>query len=280
MLEVMPGTLLDHVRSLLAEARRAITAPLNAMTPQDAFNGYLEWASTQVRALRGVISAAELDRLITTRLYWSMFARSPVDFGPALRSTVDGELHARQAALDVALRVFDADVATWGGGRALAVVPDTSVFIEHGAGFPDLGWHEMLQERSNVPIRLVVTMAAVRELDAKKLSRDQAAAGQQVRSQVRAALRRIEELFPRNDQQSRFDTGLSRVTTTLLTDDLGHDPLSDADGEMIRRGLDVRPYAGRGMLVTYDLAQTFRARAAGLDAHRLRYGYEDATPAR
>ena len=46
---------------------------------------------------------------------------------------------------------------------------------------------------------------------------------------------------------------------------------------MIRRGLDLLPFAGRAMLVTYDLNQAFRARSAGLESVRLRYEYETAT---
>lgn len=275
MLELVPGIALADARTRLSEALRMLTDARGGFTAQDRFNGYLEWVATQTRLCRGVFSPADLDRLITTGLYWSLLGSSPVDLGSAISPTLDGELEARAVALEHELREFDSIAARWGAGRALAVVPDTSVFVEHGAAFPELPWHEILDQRSNVPIHIAVTMAVVRELDGKKLSRDQSPDGQQVRSQVRAALRRIEELFPWNDHQARFDENLNRTYTTLLTDDLGHFPLPDADGEMIRRGLSVLPYAGRAMLVTYDLAQTFRARAAGLAAHRLRYSYED-----
>jgi hypothetical protein len=280
MLELVPGTSLDHVRSLLVEASRATTQPLNASGPQEAFNDYFLWAANQVRALRGVISPADLDRLVTTRRYWSMLGRSFIDFGPALRFDIEEELLGRRAGFDRELERFDAHRAVWRNGQALALVPDTSVFIEFGYDFPTQPWHTLLGERSNVRILLVITMAAVHELDAKKLSRDNTSHGVSVRNGVHGALRRIEELFPWNTSQTDFHSEEmeigNHVVTVLLSDDLDHVPLPDADGEMIRQGIKVRPYSGRASLVTYDLAQMFRAREAGLESKRLRYDYEPA----
>jgi hypothetical protein len=273
MLELAPGTHVQ-VRAALVEAARATNDVIGAMTATDIVNAYFLWAANQVRALRHAISHADLDRLITTHRYWAMYGGSGMDLGAAGSTTIQDEMLARMAALEGEIVALDRDLATWGNGRALAVIPDTSVFVEHGGAFPELPWHEMLNQRSNVPIHVVVTMAVVRELDGKKLSRDNSSQGVSVRNGVQAALRRIEELFPWNEQQQRFDEDLRRVDTTLLTDDLGHIPLPDPDGEMIRRGLAVMPYSGSATLVTYDLSQTFRARAAGLGAHRLRYGYE------
>jgi hypothetical protein len=274
MLELLPGTNLANVRGALVEARRSLTEARNGFGIADRYNSYNTWAANAVNQLRYQLAPADVDRLITTRLYWSLLGKSPVDVGPALVPLVDNELQARDTALLAEIGLFDAEVAGWGNGQAVAVVPDTTVLIEMGGTFADREWHTLLDLRPHESVLLVVTMAAVAELDAKKLSRDQTSQGQQVRTGVRAALKRIEELFPDNDWRTRIDhsgTITSTVTTVLLTDTLAHEPLPSADAEMISRGLSILPYAGRCIFVTYDLNQAFRARTAGLEAKRLKY---------
>jgi hypothetical protein len=276
----MPGTRVQ-VRAALLEAARATSDVRGSQTNLDLFNAYFLWAANQVRALRGMISSSDLDRLVTTRRYWAMYGRNVADFGSSVRTTIEDEMFAREEALREEVQVFDRNDSKWGHGEALIVVPDTTVFVHHGYDFPEVEWHDVLGQRSNVEILLTVTMAAVRELDAKKLSRDNSAQGQAVRKGVHGALRRIEELFAWNDAKTPFITPPKHpggreadVVTALLIDDLDHIPAADADGEMIGRGLALLPYSGRAMLVTFDLNQTFRARAAGLEAFRLRYDYE------
>lgn len=288
MLRLQLGATQKAVRRALVQARSALNKPLGTESPVAAFNLWRLWASQQVVALRNLISEDDLNRLITTRLYWSLLSANSDHIDRAsLLTTVKDELMARDLALYDELSAFDRDVTSWGAGNALVLVPDTSVFIEMGDTFTEVDWHARLKVRPHIPIYLVVTMAALVELDGKKLSKDTSAHGNLVRTQVRAALRRIEELFPANQDRTTFEhthltgggaTIATFVYTALLTDPLAHVPLESADAEMIRRGLDLVPYAGRGMLVSYDLNQTFRARAAGLESTRLRYGYETGKP--
>jgi PIN domain len=282
MLSLRPDAPLTSVHAALVEARRATTEVQNAPNVGEGFVRWQLWATDQVRMLRGLIYEDDLNRLITTRLYWSLFgSNSNYLDNRALHATVQNEMVERQTALDAEIKAFDSDLANWGNGSALVVVPDTSVFIAMGGSFADADWHRLLVERPSVKIHVVVTMAAVVELDGKKLSRDNTAHGQQVRIGVRAALKRIEELFYRNSARFAYTTasGFHTNTVSLLTDDLAHVPLESADAEMIRRGLDLLPYAGRAKLVSYDLNQTFRARAAGLESTRIRYDYEDESRA-
>lgn len=281
MLELVPGCSLEYVRDALREASRATDQALGGTYAQDRFNDYLMWTANQVARLRVAISATDLDRLITTPRYKSLFGRSFIDIGPAASEIVQDELMSRRDALDAELASFEQDMGKWGNGRAVAVVPDTSVFLEHGDEFATLPWHPLVNERSNVMILLVVTMQVVRELDRRKLNPDNSARGKLLRSRARAALREIERLFPWNDAQedhtSNHDEAIkSHVFTTLLTDDLQHVPLADPDAEIISRAVAVKPYAGDATLVSYDLAQTFRARAADLESVRLTYGWEDS----
>ena len=280
MLKLLPGVALTTVRAALVEARRATTEVLNGGNPSETFNRWHSWAANQRLQLRGLISEYDLDRLITSRLYWSLFgSNSNYIEGPTLTTTVQNEVTARQEALDIELRTFDSDSLSWGNGNALAIVPDTSVFIAMGGEFADAEWHHLLDERPSVKVLVVVTMAALVELDGKKLSRDQTDHGVLVRTQVRAALKRIEEIFYANSARHSYEEsgGFRNTTIALLTDDLSHVPLETADAEMVRRGLDLLPYAGRSKLVSYDLNQTFRARAAGLESSRLKYDYETET---
>jgi hypothetical protein len=245
------------------------------------FNRWMLWAANQRVVLRGLISDDDIDRLITSRQYWTLFgSNSNYLDGLTLSTTVQNELLVRQTALDAELKAFDADTQRWGSGGALIVVPDTSVFVAMGGGFADVEWHHLLDERPSVNVQVVVTMAAVVELDGKKLSRDKSDHGELVRTQVRSALKRIEEMFYSNTARHSYEEagGFHNTTVSLLTDDLGYVPLDSADAEMVRRGLDLLPYAGRAQLVSYDLNQTFRARAAGLESTRLRYAFEDESP--
>ena len=282
MLDLLPGTDLTAVRAALVEARRTITEVHNGAGTADRFNLYNIWAANALDALRYLLSPVDIDRLVTTRLYWSLFGKTPIEIGPALDGLVSKELRARDYALMAEIGLLDANWADWHKGLGVAVVPDTSVFVELGGTFPDREWHKMLDIRPHVPVFLVVTMAAVAELDGKKLSRDSSGHGKHVTAGVRAALHRIEELFPTNDSRRDFthhEVITSTVTTVLLTDSITHVPLTSADAEMISRGVSILPYAGRCVLVSYDLNQTFRARTAGLEAHRLLYGFEEAEPA-
>lgn len=277
MLQLQPGVTLSNVHDALVEASRATTQAIGAQSSIDVFNEYGTWAANQIAALRHLIAPAELDRLVMTRRYWALLGASPVDFGPSLRRNVEDELNARKEAFDREAKNFAEDMQSWGNTYTLAVVPDTSVFVEYGYDFPAVNWHEILRERPHLPIYLVVTMAAVVELDGKKLSRDSSAHGKKVLGGVRGALRRIEQLFPTTDSRPTFthkEIITSTVTTALLTDGLAHVPLVSADAEMIQRGLDLLPYSGRSMLVTYDVNQAFRARSAGLEATKLKYDYE------
>jgi hypothetical protein len=276
MLDLLPGTDLGNVRKGLENALSTLTTARSAFTLIDRFNAYLTWANIAANVLRYQVSANDLDRLITTRVYWSMLGRNPTDFGSALPSLLDYEMQARDTALVAELDLFDADVAEWGNRRAVSVIPDTSALIELGGSFPELDWHDVLAVRSNVRILVVLTMAAVTELDGKKMSRDNSAQGQKVRAGVRGALRRIETLFPTNTYRNQHIGKRSGGTayTVLLSDRLDHVPLPSADAEMISRGVAIQTYSGRSILVTFDVNQAFRSRAAGIDAHRLTYDYE------
>jgi hypothetical protein len=277
MLKLLPGVALATVRAALVEARRATTEVMNGGNPSETFDLWLLWAANQRILLRRLISEDDLDRLITSRLYWSLFgSNSNYIERRTLSTTVQNEVIARQDALDNELRTFDADSLSWGNGQALAIVPDTSVFAAMGGSFADAEWHHLLDERPSVKLYVVVTMAAVVELDGKKLSRDKSEHGELVRTQVRAALKRVEEMFYSNSARHSYEEvgSFQPTTIALLTDELGHVPLESTDAEMVRRGLDLLPYAGRSKLVSYDLNQTFRARAARLESSRLKYDYE------
>jgi PIN domain len=282
MLSLRPYVSLESVRAALVEARRATTEVQNAPNVSEGFSLWQIWAAAQVRMLRPLLYEDDLNRLITTRLYWSLFgSNSNYLDSRALSATVQNEMTERQNALDAEVMNLDADLQRWGRGGSLVLIPDTTVLIEKGYEFPELNWRKIVEVREGLDIFLVITMAAIVELDGKKLSRENSEHGKSVRTGVRGALKRIEEMFPTNDSQAPFwhkETITSKVTSTLLTDDLAHVPLNTADAEMIQRGLDLLPYAGRAMLVTYDLNQAFRARSAGVESKRLRYGYEDERP--
>ncbi len=83
------------------------------------FNNYLEWASEQVRLFANLVREEEIDRLITTRRYWTLLTLDPSAVSRlTLRLLVDGEITQRIAYLTAVHQSAKADLARWENGEA------------------------------------------------------------------------------------------------------------------------------------------------------------------
>jgi hypothetical protein len=109
----------------------------------------------------------------------------------------------------------------------LIVVPDTSAFVE-GMYFTDLNWQELADVDPHEPVRLVVPILVIEELDELKRGRDR------IRDRARSVLRRLWELNS-NQKQPAVIPGSRPVTVDVLADDLWHVRLPVNDTEIIER---------------------------------------------
>ncbi len=276
-----PGTNRENLRTTLDTVRTDASNLRGAHSGNayDRLLKYLDWATGAVRSLSYQISDSDISRLILTRRYEALLAGAGHLAGTEQQRFVNGvvslELDERVAALDEAIKALDELTKRW-GRRSAFVVADSSLYIEHTDKLEDLDlapvcslWEE--------PIRLIVPMVVVDELDGLKQNRRA-----HVRWRAGYTLAVLDRLFAdgmhpavlrREDFSALGSGGIPRgeVTIELLFDPPGHTRLPIADDEIIDRALAVQGLAGQPVaLLTYDTGQATRARAAGLKVVKLR----------
>lgn len=138
------------------------------------------------------------------------------------------------------------------------VVPDTSAFLE-GEYFTDLNW-QALAEAGAQPVRLVVPVLVIEELDAHKRGRDRQ------RDRAVSVLRRLWELGGSDPERIARIPGRA-VTAEVFLDGAWHIRRPVNDDEIIERALAIAEITGREViLAAADFAMLYRASAAGLKA--------------
>jgi len=140
----------------------------------------------------------------------------------------------------------------------LIVVPDTSAFLE-GEYFTDLDWQALIGAGAGEPVRLVVPVLVVEELDEHKRGKDR------VQGRARSVLHRLWELADGGARQAATIPGSRPVTVEVLTDGSWHVRRPVNDNEIIERALTVAELTGRDVvLAAGDYSMLFQASAAGL----------------
>ncbi|MFH9959059.1 PIN domain-containing protein [Streptomyces roseolus] len=222
---------------------------------------YLEWANESQRMLIGQVSGRDIDRLIRTRTYQSLLDGvghlGSTDHSRLLNGLLTNEIRERVADLDEAWSSFSAQMDRWPAERAV-VVPDTSFFIHHHPKFEEVDFFGGLAPEGEV-VSVVVPMVVVDELDRLKESRDK-----HTRWRAGHTLGVLERVLD-------GDGLLGESKIEVLTDDLGHVRLPEADDEIVDRATAVRSIAaGPVRLITYDTGMALRARQLGLPVLKLR----------
>ncbi|WP_459341705.1 PIN domain-containing protein [Arthrobacter bambusae] len=251
--------------------------------PIDLFTAYLSWANDHAKILGSMLRHDELERLITTKRYWTLQGLDPAAYGTALGNFVRLEIHERETALREAAQGIASDLAPWNGkdGSPLhALVLDTNVLMRHHHELGTFDWHKRLGLRPHVSLGLAVPLIVVNELDKNKLNHRNMRTGDkntEVSSLARQALRTLDSLFEGN--QGRVSLGEVRAEESspvsadlwamLLLDDYDRIPLGRPDAEIIDRALSLSAFAPEVTVVTYDRGLFFEARRNRLAAHRL-----------
>jgi hypothetical protein len=270
----------DHLRTTLQEQYHR-ASNLRGGGPRTAFErllAYLEWAQEAAAALRLLVSAADIDRLVLTRRYEILLAGVGGLAGADTQRVVNGlvsmELDQRVATFEAALLEVDARLSRW-TQPGVFMVPDTSFFIEHDQKMEEWDLAVVLTARE-APIHVLVPMVVVDELDSLKRSKDK-----DERWRARYSLAVIDRVLAagsgsaqlRAEDFSPLNVGgipRGRVTLEVLVDPSGHVRLPINDDEIVDRAVAVQPLTGGHVtLVTYDTGQSTRARIAGLAVVKL-----------
>ncbi|WP_404498095.1 PIN domain-containing protein [Arthrobacter sp. GAS37] len=284
MIRLVPGANPKNALKMISDAGNLLTNVSSGISGIDRYNRYLAWASQQGNLLSYQLHPDEVDRLVTTRRYWSLLSldSSTVD-GGTLAELVDGEMRQRGVDLEDAKKRIASDMRRWDDGEAVAIVLDTNVWLKHfDDPIKDADWLDSLDERPSVPLVVTVPMKVVDELDRHKRNRANApSGGKPIRRRAGLALKYLEANAALPGERKTLQQGsmssqppTSTIHLVVLEQPLDRPPLVDADLEIIDRARSIMPYANRVRIVTTDYGMVYRSRQAGLEALRVK-DYEE-----
>ncbi|HUZ82205.1 MAG TPA: PIN domain-containing protein [Gaiellaceae bacterium] len=151
-----------QLRHLITEADNVRSA---SVTADRARAGYLLWVHDVEHALHGLFTDVRLEKLHTAR-YWRIHS-SPLSADDRPFELISDELELQTSWLrSIFDRLLDEASRAAHEGSAVAV-PDTHALL-HYRLFDEVRWTEIV---SATPVRLVVPLRVVDELDAKKAAR-------------------------------------------------------------------------------------------------------------
>lgn len=228
---------------------------------------YQRWVEDSVVTLSNHFLPEDVERLVRTPSYWETID-VPADF-PQVQKIVNNEIDAIERRLKKLSEELAGAKNRWGPDCRWVVV-DTNVYIEHDVPFYELDWHSAVDQRPDRPLRLVVPLMVLDELDGLKVTagRDKQRGGQKG-WRIRDTLRRFEVLLEceRSDVLGRNG---GQVTIEVLPDPLLHHRLNVNDAEIVARSVALqRLVGGQVFLVSNDTNMLIRARQAGVRPVRL-----------
>ena len=221
---------------------------------------YCRWATDSARELQTVLAEETVERLVLTKTFYALAQGSNALREPAGR-LLSVEIELRRSMLATSIAELKSQLNRWNGDDAL-VVFDTSAFI-HAAKLEEIDWLELLA--IDEPLRLLVPMVVLDELDALKESRDRFLRWRAGYST--AVLARCVEGSTLEGWLHAPGTGgqsAEGVRVEIVRDPVGHIRLPIVDDEIVDRALAARHIADRAVhLVTYDTGMEMRARGEG-----------------
>lgn len=215
---------------------------------------YLTFCAESVSQLRHSIRPSSIDALIQTRRYWAILVLDPAS--RTSKELVDLELQDCIARFDAASRGVLDEARLWANSGVL-IVPDTNVFLHVLTDtIAAADWRTMAEQRPQVPVTVVLTLAVIDELDKKKHSN--------LRTKAKAPLREINALLGGFTRASLSVVG-GLTDIIVLIDEPDHVPLPHADSEIVDRALTLQGRtASKVVVVTGDTGMKLRALHAGV----------------
>lgn len=242
-------------------------------TAGDIVNGYLTWVANQVRMLRMRLTAADLDRLLTSPRYWATLA-NPLAVTSTVSAVMD-EVQYRARLMNEAVTELTQATEAWrplDGSYTNLVVVDTNFWVEQVNSFDNTDWHEVVNnaEGPSAPamqdeLRLVVPMLVIDELDSL-------AHKSNLRPKVTGATRWLYKHLGNAPARPALLTAATEtrgaVTAQLVFEPHAHTRLPNNDDEIVETAVRLRDFLGhpreKVFFVTYDAGAAFRAGQAGL----------------
>jgi hypothetical protein len=239
---------LTRVRNDLGNARAG------GREPWERRDQWLRWWATADSQLRNLFTDGDL----AASLYVSAEKVRDVNLGALPFMLLNREIDAWEERLGQVIAELKA-LQPFIERPGLIVVPDTSAFIE-GVYFTDLDWQSLIGAGAREPVRLVVPVLVIEELDAHKRGRDRQ------RDRAVSALRRMWELGGSDPERIARIPGRA-VTVEVFLDGPWHARRPVNDDEIIERALAIGEITGQEViLAAADFAMLYRASAAGLKA--------------
>jgi hypothetical protein len=292
LVKLPPGGNRDNALKALERARELALqllqqdGPLNP--PKVSLAQYLDWVDQALYLLRYHVSSADLESLVLTRRYWALenSAHPSTSMSPdGAERLVATELEEREHGIGLAAQRLRERIERW-PQTAVYLVPDTSFFVHHSDKLEDVDFAGGILHIREEPVRLLVPMVVVDELDDLKQSKDK-----HLRWRARHTLAVLDRLLRNPTEAAELrppdytplgSGGLPRgqVTIEVLVDARGHVRLPINDDEIVDQAVSVQVLAGCPVtLLTFDTGQSMRARAAGIRCIKIEQPAEDGQTA-
>lgn len=264
------GVTAQRAIEMIEERISAAQGPLNAggQDPDLKRHLYLNWVSdTEVR-LQEIFSDAGIEDPVLGRGYWHIYSAS----------SSDEKLMSRLVKEELRFQAGYPGIANDSGGRLGEVrtrlraltrlgerpghicVADTNGLL-HYTRFDQLPWTERLKA---APVRLVIPIAVVDELDAKKYARRE-----EFQQRARELLALIDRYVTTSPPDGYFRVQPD-VTVEILPNEAGHLRAASNDQEILNRcELLYQATGNKVTLITGDSGMRISAQARAIDVLKL-----------
>jgi hypothetical protein len=179
------------------------------------------------------------------------------------RAHLNGLLHREWQEWDTRLDRLIAELGTllaFTSRPGAPVVLDTSALME-GVPFTDFDWHTLHPSLAGVPVRLIVPILVIEELDELKRPHRR----EREKAQARKVLKALWDLHRAAPASPSSLPASPEVTIEVFPDGDWHTRRPNNDGEIIDQAVAVKEATGKDViLAACDYTQLYRAAPAGL----------------
>jgi hypothetical protein len=261
----------DSLSSLIAAIRNVAGAGGGSFGKM--WNDYLTWVEAAETHLSNLFRSRGVWQELHNDRYWhirGMRTGAPTRPEAAIRSEADWQTRRLQEIVDEFIRI-ERDFASV-HARGMAVVPDTSFFMNYKRFFDEIDWSKELGASS---VRLVIPLLVIDELDDLSFRRKDSS--ERARKVIRA-LRRL-----RGNRPPGEPVPMRRnVELQVMVDRPGHRRRSNNDDEILARVEYLAAYIGpeRVRVLAMDYGMQLRASSRDLQSVQLpeEEGREAVTP--
>lgn len=220
---------------------------------------YRTWVGRADQQLRNTFTDDEPGQSLYTTSYWELTRLHPES--PQSMGLLEREIQLQSARL-LALRIKMQRLQLFVGHPGEIVIPDTSALVR-GELFTGFDWPTRLH--LGPPVRLIIPILVVEELDRLKDSERTTKAGDKARRVLKVLRELCRTLDPAVPAPVRTGT-----TVEVFLDDDWHLRRSIPDAEIIEQALSIESLTGKKVtLVCVDAAMEFRARQFGLKVQQM-----------